>query len=139
MYLCDFWHKFNIYLLDKQIVLSSLMEKYQELLKDIFLGFLKLLKYDNNVFIELNKQKTKIFKNNDSYKDTEEYRTHLKVFFADMSNLYGFQTFYDNILFPQITESINFIKKDLTDITAWSYLEGLLYCFMSISRSKINI
>jgi hypothetical protein len=108
---------------------------YESLIFDLIFGFFKLLKFDDDVFIQLNTKKIKEVDKNQDYKKTDEYRDNLGIFFSDVSKYLTFTNFYDKILFPQISSAVNILKQDVSNITIWSTFEGLIYCFMKISKS----
>jgi hypothetical protein len=73
--------------------MSEVKEKYENLLKAIILGFFKLIRFENNIFIDLNQKKRKNIKDKEEYRSTEEYRDNLKPFFQDFSNFFTFEYF----------------------------------------------
>jgi hypothetical protein len=136
---CEFWYNFNITLYNIQIPYEKLIEKYGQQFTEIIHAFLKFVKFEENIFAQLNVSKTNAIKNNESYKNTVTYRKSIKDFFRDMVNLLGFNYFYNKILFPALTSTISQIRTNINNTTAWANLEALLFCFESICRSIIEI
>ena len=133
--MCDFWQKFNLSLTDHQILLPEITVKYGSIIKEIILGFLKLVKFEDAVFLELNQTKTKHLKEIHSYRETNTYRKTIKLFFSDTSHFFGFNFFYFEILLPVFTNTVTEIKNDMNNISIWSALEAEIYCFETICRN----
>ncbi len=102
------------------------------------MAFIKLVKFEDNVFNQLNTSKTNSLKNDDAYTNTVKYRKTIKDFFKDMVNQLGFNFFYNNILFPAMSSTIAEIRKNVSNTTGWAILESLLFCFESICRSILK-
>ena len=132
---CDFWDKFFMFLLEKHIDFNL----YESIIFDLIFGFFKLLKFDDDVFLQLNIKKIKEVDKNSEYKKTDEYRDNLGIFFNDVSKYFTFQNFYDKILFPQITTAVDILKQNVSNISVWATLEGLIFCLMKISKSKYKL
>jgi hypothetical protein len=132
---CDFWQKFSMTLSDKQLSITDIMNKYGDMLREVIYGLINLAKFEDSLFIELNQIKSKHLKNFDDYKETGNTRKTLKMFFSDMTRFYGFNFFYNSILLPMMTETINEIKKDSSNISAWAMFEVEIFCFESICRN----
>jgi hypothetical protein len=113
---------------------EEVIEKYGNLFAEVLFGLMKLLKFEDSVFILLNKSKTSALKNNTSYSNTIAYRKTIKIFFGDVVRFLGFNFFYNKIIFSALTDCITQIKTDMNNVTAWSSLEVVLYCFQAICK-----
>jgi hypothetical protein len=122
-------------LTDFQMLIPDIMSKYGLIIKEVILGLLKLVKYDDNVFLELNQSKSKNLKEIHLYKETSTFRKTIKLFFQDISSFYGFNFFYGDILLPAFTQTVNEIKKDMNNISVWAEIEAEIFCFESICRN----
>lgn len=136
--ICDFWHKFNFALSDLQLTIQDIISKYGNLIKEVIHGLIRLVKYDDNVFLELNQSKSKNLKDIHLYKETSTYRKNIKIFFNDTSSFYSFNYFYGEILLPAISSTVNEIKLNMNNISVWSSLEAEIFCFESICRNIDN-
>jgi len=132
---CDFWQRLNFVLVDKQMKTEEIFERFGGLFKDLHIGLLKLVKFDDNVFVELNQAKSRNLKDQHSYKETISYRKSIKMFFNDSSNYLGFDFLYNSIILPALTETIAAIKSDMNNITGWALLEAEIFGFQAICRN----
>ena len=122
--------------MSENISIENILQKFGSELGEIIISWFSLIKYDDQIFIELNKNKTKKLKIDEKYEDTKEYRECLKMFFKDICDFFGFTYFYNEYIIPQITSTVNNIKSNPNNITIWAYLEGLIYTLYSILRCK---
>lgn len=108
------------------------------MIKEVISATIKLVKFDNSVFLELNQMKARKVKDNHLLRETSEYRKVIKYFLYDFSREYSFDFIYTNILLPEITQTINEIKKDINNLSAWASLEAEIFSFGAICRGKMS-
>ncbi len=129
---CDFWQKFSFILSDLQVPTSEMIDRYGNIVKELVFTFLKMIKYKNETFIELNQIDKNKIKDQDSFNETSKYRKTLKLFFEDLANFYSFNFIYSEILLPVITKTVNEIKQDINNVSAWADLETEIVLFACI-------
>lgn len=121
-------------LVDSKVPNSEITNVYGALFKEIIMGMMKLSQYDDSVFLDLNRTKSKNIKDMGLYKETSQFRKAIKIFFYDVTQIFGFRFFYFDILLPEISLTINEIKKDINNISVWGKLESEIFTFESICR-----
>lgn len=134
----DFWQKFSLHLVEKQVAVSVALEKYGEYYIEMIHGFMHMVKYDDELFMQLNIPNNKKVKREDRFRDREDYRKAIKYFFQDFVMNYGFNFFYFKILFNEFTKTVQAIQLDLNNIRNWAMLEAEIYTFLSICRGKFK-
>lgn len=90
------------------------------------------MKFKNETFLELNQTDKKNLNNREAYEYTSRYRKTLKLFLEDSVNFYSFNFLYYEILMPAISNSIQEIKLDMNNVSAWADLETEIVLFSCI-------
>ena len=133
----DFWIMFMQYVFNKRIKTEEILVIFKPMFIELVMNMMKLMQFDKTIFGELNVKKTKEFRNSDEYNAVKDFRDSLKEFFIDFARDYTFEFIYGEILFPQITKTVEEIKTKPNELQCWSRLEVLLYTFNCTAR-EIN-
>jgi hypothetical protein len=111
---------------------TEMIQRYGNIIKELVFNFLKMIKYKNETFIELNQTDKNRIKDQDSFNETSKYRKTIKLFFEDLANFYSFNFIYAEILLPVMTKTVNDIKQDINNVSAWADLETEIVLFSCI-------
>lgn len=134
-YLCDFWIGFYQYTVEKKMQTSEVLKEFKTMFTQMILYMINLTKFDDEIFKLLNVSKTKKLKNNEDYTNTVDYRKILQDFFHEFASEYSFDFFFQDIIFPEFSNTILSIKAKADDISSWSKFESLLFAFSSIAKT----
>lgn len=133
----DFWVFFMQFVFNKGIKTEEILSIFKPMFIELIMNMMKLMQFDKNIFAELNVKKTKELRNNDEFTSVRDFRESIQEFFYDFARDYTFEFIYGEILFPQISKTIEEIKIKPNELLCWSRLEVLLYTFKCIAR-EIN-
>jgi hypothetical protein len=114
----------------------DIIQTYGELINKIIISMMNLVKFEDSVFLELNKYKSKKIKEVHLYKEKQNYRKTIKLFLHDIAGILSFNYIYNVILLPAITQTVELIKINIDNVGAWASIEAEIFCFESICSSK---
>lgn len=138
--ICDFWIALLQFFYSQKITTSEILANFKSMFVQLILNMIKLMQFDPDLFKELNIKKTKSFRNNDDYCSVKNYRASIKEFFCDFMRDFSFDFIYTEIIFPQVSKTVEEIKSKPNDMHYWSRFEVLLYTFycacMEISKDS---
>lgn len=130
--LCDFWIVLFNHLVVIKISKESALNKFKDMYIQFIMNTLSLVQFPDDLFIELNKQRTKYFKKDDEYSAIKNFRESIEGILGNFANEYGFNFVYDNVIYPQFNSVVSEIKQSPTNTSLWSRFETLLFAFESI-------
>jgi len=131
--ICDFFADFNSFLYEQKVSYEDIMKNFKSIFIQLILNLINLTKFDDEIFIKLNKSKTKALKSEDEYNSSLDFRYSAKDLLNDFSSNYGFNFIFEEILFPEFNKIVLKIKDNQKNMTYWCKLENLLYIFSCIS------
>ena len=130
----DFFVYFNDYLFEKNYKIEYIMQNYRNIFTQLIMNFIIITKFEDEIFIKLNKTRTKVMKNDDEYNTIIDFRSAAKEILENLVDNYGFNFIFEHILFPEFKKIILKIKENQILITNWCKLENLLYIFSCICK-----
>ena len=134
----NFFEYLNQALYEKNYTLKDLALNFKNIFIALIKNLIDLMKFDDKIFKKLNTSKTKVFKDDDLYNDTLDFRHNIQPFFEDFCENYGFNFIFNEIIYPEFNIIILNIKQNQKDISLWCKLENILYSISCIMR-VINI
>ena len=134
----QFFEYLNQFLYEKNYTLQDIKVNFKNIFMDLIKNLIFLMKFEDKIFKKLNTNKTKVFKNDDEYNNTLDFRYSVKTFLEDFCQNYGFNFLFNEIIYPEFNAIILNIKQAQKDISLWCKLENILYAVSSIMR-VINV
>ena len=125
----DFFNFFNDYLKENKDIANFVINNWNNIFLQLTLNVISLTKFDNEIFSNLNEKKTKALSNEQEYEKTLDFRDAAKDLLKIPIDFYGFNFFFDSIIFPEFKKIINKIKENQADISNWCKIENILYIF----------
>ena len=130
----DFLKYFYDYLSENKDISKVLLNNWKNIFFQLILNVTNLTKFEDEIFLQLNKKKTKALSNDDEYNTTKDFREAAIEIFEIIIKLYSFNIIFDGILFPEFKKAVSKIKDDQQSITNWSRIENILYIFSCICQ-----
>ena len=130
----DFFNHLTCYLVDNKELYADKIKNFKNLFGLLVLNFIGLTKLEDETFSKLNIKKTKALKDDDEYNMTLDFREAAKEIMTNYIDLYGFNSIFNEILFPEFKKVVLKIKENQQNINNWSKMENLLYIFSCICK-----
>ena len=130
----DFFKFFNNFLLEEGVTYDEIMNNFKKIFVQLILNLINLTKFEDEIFIKLNKSKTKELSSNDEYNNTIDFRSSVNYFLENFLECYGFNFIFDEILFPEFNKIVLKIKENQNNISHWCKMENLLYIFLCTAK-----
>ena len=130
----QFFEYLNQELYEKNYSIQDIKSKFKNIFQDLIKNLINLMKFEDKIFTKLNTSKTKVFKDDDEYNNTLDYRYSIKPFLEDFCDNYGFNFLFNEIIYPEFNNIILNIKQDQNNISLWGKLENILYSISCIMR-----
>ena len=130
----DFFNYLSDYLLDSKDRFAEKINNFKNLFGQLVLNFIGLTKFEDETFSKLNIKKTKALKDDDEYNITLDFREAAKDILVNYKELYGFNSIFNEILFPEFKKVVLKIKENQQNINNWSKMENLLFIFSCICK-----
>ena len=130
----DFFYNFNVYLIEEGFTVEEIMNNFKKIFLQLILNLINLTKYEDEIFIKLNKSKTKVLSSDDEYNNTNDFRCSIKNFLEIFLESYGFNFIFDEIIFPEFTKIVLKIKENQNNISYWCKMENILYIFSCTAK-----
>ena len=96
----DFFSHFNTFLYRDNYSIEEIMKKMKNIFIQLILNFMCLTKFDDEIFLKLNSNKTKIFQNHEEYNITLDFRRAARELLKDFVQNYEFDFIFIYILYP---------------------------------------
>ena len=100
----DFFYNFNVYLIEEGFTVEEIMNNFKKIFLQLILNLINLTKFEDEIFIKLNKSSKKDLSSNDEYNNTIDFRSSIKNF------LEIFWKLMDSILFLMKLYFLNLLK-----------------------------
>ena len=133
--LVDFFNHVSEFLTDnKYKYLNIIINNFKNIFLQLVINFIGLTNFEDKIFVELNIKKTKALKDNDEYNITMDFREAVKDILLIYIDFFGFNSLFEEILFPQFKNIVGKIKEDQKNINNWCKIENLLFIFSNICK-----
>ena len=132
--LVDFFNHVSDFLVENKETYGNIMNNFKIIFMKLVVNFIGLTNFEDEIFNKLNIKKTKALKDDDEYNITMDYRDAAKDILINYIDFFGFNSFFEEILFPQFTNIVSKIKEDQKKINNWSKLENLLFIFSCVCK-----
>ena len=130
----DFFSHFNTFLYRDNYSIEEIMKKMKNIFIQLILNFMCLTKFDDEIFLKLNSNKTKIFQNHEEYNITLDFRRAARELLKDFVQNYAFDFIFIDILYPEFEKVVQKIKENQNNINNWCKLENILFIFSCIIK-----
>jgi hypothetical protein len=137
MYVCDFWENVIVSILEDSSTNTD--PDYLNIIDQVFSIMITKTKWSSDVFVRLNKEKYSSLKEDEDFKNQEQFRKSIRSLFLKISEYYSFNDLYVRYFQKEMVGLINSLKNDFANMKIWSAFEALIYCLGCIcKRAKVS-
>lgn len=133
MYVCDFWTQVIKSILEDESIRSD--KEYLEIVNNAIVALTGKVKWEEEIFIRLNKERYSALKEDEDFIKQENFRICIKELLGSISRAINFNDLYKRYFQKEIINIINLLKANLGNMKYWAIFEALIYCVSCISSS----